>query len=1176
MMRFLKINALNFTKKQFFLIIQIVLIQVLIVSSVFSQDSQRKVTLKITNATLEQIFKDLESSSGYQFRYTDKIMTHDRKFSYNFSNTSIDNVLSKVSADAGFEYKIGNGTVSVKLLEKKKISGKITDNQTGEPLIGVTVRIKDTAEGVISDLDGNYALEVYPSDIIQFSFVGFDIQEATAGNRGILDVALTTSSVKLEEIVVTAIGIERDTRALGYSVTKIERDNITRSGSPNLATTLAGKVPGMQLTRSSGVLGSSRIILRGESSLDFNNNRALVVIDGVPVTNDQNGDGERSYLGAVVDYGDGLSTLNPDDIENISVLKGPTAAGLYGSQAANGVIMITTKSGKYDQKLKVTLRSNTSFQRVNRWLPRQLQFGSGNRSENDYYSFRDSPDGRNNKNGHSWGPKFLGQSFYQYNAPHTAIYDPDRRDEIWEYEVGGQTPWVPYEIEQSFYETGVTQTTGISLDAGNSNAYFRGSVDYLTNSYIMPNTGYERFNLALSSGVKVGKSRFSTKINYAKQTSDNLPAEGYDRQNAHYQVFWLNANDNLQWFRDNQWFAGQENIQQDRVTGLSANPYWILYNSINTLDKDRVFGKLQFDHDISDDFKITARSGIDFYTELRTRERAWSEPRNRSGRYNEHTLRTLLINTDVLLSKNWSLQDFDIKGTVGFNHFYRDGNSMFADTQGSRNGDKGLRIPGVFNIANSIDDPTVLPGRNQEENYSFYGLFSGSYRDMIYLDITGRNEQTSTLPKGNNAYFYPSAALAIDLTEAFDIGFKPLSYLKLRASAAQVGSDTRPYRLDRYYSVSNNINGGYSNPSTLPNPELKPETTNAIEFGLDVHFFNHRLNLDATVYRSVTKDQILTLPVDPGSGYLNALMNAGSVSNKGIEFQLDATPFKTPNFSWNINANWSANKGRLEELVPGIIDTYIIGSYVGSRVLIKADPGEELGRIYGKGYDRHEGQIIFKDGLAQRDNEEDFLGNVFPDWRAGLINSVRYKNFSLSFQFDYQRGGKAYSITHFLMNYTGKSDKTVLGRESGAPFESGAEYDVASGQWLQNSEDRFGVIGNGVMWDEESGQYVKNTVSAGAPYYYNSMYERDQIEGNVHETTFLKLRDVRIEYRLPPIWAFKGGSLALFGNELFVWTDFPAYDPELFVADDGALTPGLDGVGSPSTRTFGVDLKLTF
>ena len=244
--------------------------------------------------------------------------------------------------------------------------------------------------------------------------------------------------------------------------------------------------------------------------------------------------------------------------------------------------------------------------------------------------------------------------------------------------------------------------------------------------------------------------------------------------------------------------------------------------------------------------------------------------------------------------------------------------------------------------------------------------------------------------------------------------------------------------------------------------------------------------------------------------------------------------------------------------------------------MIKADPGEELGRIYGKGYDRYQGQVIFEDGLAQRDNEEDMLGNVFPDWRAGLINSIRYKKFRLSFQFDYQHGGKAYSITHFLMNYTGKSDKTVLGRESGAPFESGSEYDMASGQWIQNTEGRFGVIGDGVMWDEEKGEYVKNTVSAGAPYYYNSMYERDQIEGNVHETTFLKLRDVRIEYQLPAIWAFKGGSLALFGNELFVWTDFPAYDPELFVADNGALTPGLDGVGSPSTRSFGVDLKLTF
>ncbi|TRX59140.1 SusC/RagA family TonB-linked outer membrane protein [Fulvivirga sp. M361] len=1152
-----------------------VVILLLVGFSGYAQNSEQ-ITLEVKNASLERIFNQLERQSGYQFGYGDVVISDQRKFSLDYTDATLKDILDELSRQSGFEYRLSNRKVSVKFPEKRKVTGKVTEAETGEPLVGVTVLIKGSTQGTITDLDGNYNLMTFPKTTLQFSFVGFETEETEVGNRSAINVTLRSSSVNLEEIVVTAIGIERETRALGYSITKVDSDDVSRSGNPNLATALAGKVPGLQLTRSSGAMGSSRIVLRGESSLDLDNNRALIVIDGVPVTNDQNGDGEQSYLGAVVDYGDGLSALNPDDIENVTVLKGPTAAGLYGSQAANGVIMITTKSGQFDQKLRVTLRSTTSFQQVNRWLPRQKMFGSGNRSERDYYSFRDSPDGGNTKNSHSWGPKYMGQNFYQYNSPHTAVYDPDRRNEIWEYEVGGQTPWQPYDIERDFYETGFTQVTGVSVDAGNSSAYFRGSLDYLTNEYIMANTGYERLNLSISSGVKVGKSQFSTKINYVNQTSDNLPAEGYDRQNAHYQVFWLNSNDNLAWFRDNLWFDGQENIQQDRVTGLSANPYWILQNSINTLDKDRVFGKLQFDHEIAEDFKITARSGIDFYTELRTRERAWSEPRNRFGKYNEQSLKTLLLNTDIFLSKKWKLNTLELTGTAGFNHFYKDGNDMFADTGGSNNGDRGLRIPGVFNIANSIDDPIVRPGRNQEENYATYGVVSANYRDMIYLDITGRNEWTSTLPKGNNSYFYPSAALAVDVTEALKLDFRPLSYLKLRASAAQVGSDTRPYRLDRYYAVSNSVTGGYSNPSTLPNPALKPETTNSVELGLDLHLFDHRLNFDATFYRSVTKDQILTLPVDSGSGYLNALMNAGSVSNRGIELQLGAKPFNSSSFGWDITANWSANRGKVEELVPGVIDTYIIGRYVGSRVLIKAEPGEQLGRIYGKGYDKHEGQIIFKDGLAQRDNDEDYLGNVFPDWRAGIINSIRYKNFRLSFQFDYQHGGNAYSITHFLMNYTGKSDKTVLGRESGAPFESGAEYDMAAQQWIQNADGRFGVIGDGLMWDEDAGGYVKNTVSAGAPYYYNSMYERDQIEGNVHETTFLKLRDLRLEYQIPALWMFKGGTFAVFGNELFIWTDFPSYDPELAVANNGSLTPGLEAVGSPSTRTFGVDIKLTF
>ena len=1037
--------------------------------------------------------------------------------------------------------------------------------------MGVTILVKGSTQGTITNLDGNYRITADTNDTLLYSFVGYQTIEQMVGNRSQLDITMSVAATDLNEVVVTALGIERETRDLGYSVTKVENETIINGGNPNLATALAGKVPGMQLNRSSGVLGSSRIVLRGEASLNLGNNRALVVIDGVPVTNDQNGDGETSYLDAAVDYGDGLSAINPENIEDITVLRGASAAALYGSQAANGVIMITTKSGRFNQDLTVDVRHSTSLQQVNRWLPRQHLFGSGNRSENDYYAFRDTPDPERprNRNGHSWGPMFMGQNFYQYNSPHTAVYDPELRDEIWEFVPGGQTPWRSHEIEQNFYETGITHSSGVAVSAGNDNAYFRGSADYLTNTYIMPNTGYDQFNLSLSSGIRTGNSKFSAKINYINQASGNLPAEGYDRQNAHYQVFWLNANEDLNWYRDKLWLDGQEDVEQNQIGALQSNPYWILYNSINTLDKDRVFGNIQFDHNFTETLKLTARSGVDFYTELRTRERAWSEPRNQFGNYRESTLKRLQLNTDVILTQNWSLSNFAVNGTLGFNHRYADGNGFSAEA-GS------LIIPGVFNLANAEQDPTVVNSRRQQEFVSAYGLVNVIYKDMVFLDITARNDWTSTLPVENNSYFYPSVALAVDATEMFGFSTTAFPYLKLRASAAQVGADTDPYRLDRYYQQSGVIDGAFSNPNVRPNPELKPETTNSVEAGFDAHFLDRRLNLDATVYWAETKDQILSMPVDPASGYEFALLNAGAVSNRGIELQLTAKPFYTNRFSWDITANWSANRNRVEELVPGVIDTYILGSYVGSRVLVKAEPGQELGGIYGKGYDKHNGQIIFNEGLAQRDNDEDYLGSVFPDWRGGIINTLRYRNFSLSFQFDYQHGGNAYSITHFLMNYTGKAEKTVYGRESGAPFPSGSEYDMATGQWIQNDEGRFGVIGDGVMLDEESGEYVPNTVSAGAPYYYNSMYERDQIEGNVHETTFLKLRNVRIAYNLPAFWGLSGGQIALFGNELFIWTDFPSYDPELSVVNNGALTPGLESTGSPSTRMIGVDLRVTF
>nr|WKN35638.1 SusC/RagA family TonB-linked outer membrane protein [Tunicatimonas sp. TK19036] len=1136
------------------------------------------ISLHFDESSLAKAFRVIEAQTDFRFAYSERNVNVRRKISIKAENKSVREVLLEISRQTQLSFKQINQNILVKPHQGEeqvsvsafvRVSGTVTD-EAQNPIPGVNVNVEGTTIGTITDIDGNFNLDV-PDDAEQliFSFVGYETVEQPINGRSTIQVTLREDTRSLNEVVVTALGIERETRDLGYSVTKLENQEITRGGNQNLATAMAGKIPGLQLTRSTGPLGSSRIVLRGEASLNMENNRALIVIDGVPVTNDQNGDSESSYLGAPVDYGDGLSALNPEDIADITVLRGASAAALYGSQAANGVVMITTKSGKFNQDLTVNLRHTTSFQQVNRWLPRQHMFGSGNRSESDYYAFKDSPDGPQNRNGHSWGPKFMGQNFYQYDSPHTAVYDPERREELWEFEPGGQTPWLSHEVEQNFYKTGVTKSTGISVEAGNNNAYFRGSVDYLDNDYIMANTGYNRFNLALSSGVRTGKSRFSTKINYVKQASDNLPAEGYDRQNAPYQVFWLNANDDTQWYKDKLWLDGQEDVQQNQIAAITANPYWILYNSLNTLDKDRIFGKLQFDHDFTNTLKLTARSGIDFYTELRTRERAWSEPRNQFGNYQESTLKAMLLNTDVILSQNWSLGSVNLNGTLGFNHRYANQNSMSAEAQ-------GLIIPGVFNIANAEQDPLVSPSRRQEEQVGVYGVINANYKDMIYLDVTGRNDWTSTLPQNNNSYFYPSAALAVDATEMFDISSSVLSYLKLRASVAQVGSDTDPYRLDRYYVTSTAINGGYSNPSTRPNAGLKPEMTSSVEFGFNAHFLEHRLNLDATFYKSETKNQILNMPVDPASGYLSALMNAGAVSNRGIELQLTAKPIYTPNFTWDIAGNWSANRGRVEELVPGIIDTYILGSYIASRVLVKAEPGEQMGRIYGKGYDKHNGQIIFKDGLAQRDNDEDYLGNVFPDWRAGIINTVRYKNFHLSFQFDYQQGGRAYSITHFLMNYTGKAEKTVYGRESGAPYESGAEYDMASGAWIQNEDGRFGVIGDGVMLDEESGEYVPNTVSAPAPYYYNAMYERDQIEGNVFETTFLKLRNLRLAYDLPAFWRLKGAQVAVYGNELFIWTKFPAYDPEQSVVDNGTLTPGLEATGSPSTRTVGIDLKVTF
>ena len=1034
------------------------------------------------------------------------------------------------------------------------LSGTVKDVQ-GSPMPGVAVLIKGTTLGVVTQNDGTYSLSMGQADkdaVLVFSFLGFKTQELKWNGKTVIDVTLEEERQELEGVVVTALGIKREEKGLGYSTQTVTEKMMSDATPTNWASALVGKVAGANiLSTSSGPISSARITLRGDASLNIDGNNALIVLDGVPLNSQMTGDGSNSYGAGgggdvPVDYGNGIADINPDDIASIQVLKGATAAALYGSRAANGVMLVTTKSGVNKKKkyLGVTFNSNSSFDRVLHWPEFQEEYGQGdlktNASGKLYYSYGDSEDGAASGNvALSFGPKLDGSLYYQY--------DPETQ------QMGTvRTPWVKRNHRKAFWQTGYTLVNSIAIDGSAEKSAVRLSLTYTKNEWIMPNTGFNRIAVSGSFQNQVtDKLRVSAKVNYVKRQSDNLPATGYNNSSIPYFMILTNPSVDVRWYQQ-RWVKGKEGREILRpFSPWLDNPYVIAYECLNPMEKHGVVATGSIIYEFSPKWELMIRSGIDLSFDTREMIRPYGLKNFPKGYYQQQDVFSYENNTDVLLTyRNQLSNSFNLSVSVGANRMDNKYKMQQAYV-------KDLITPGVYKLSNGVAAPiTTFTERNKRVN-SVYGTATLSYANKIFLDVTGRNDWSSTLPSGNNSFFYPSVSTSFILSDLLRLP-EQISFAKLRASWAQVGNDTDPYKTAKYYNTSA-FPGSASVSPTLYNARFKPEISNSIEVGLDWRMFKQRFGLDLAFYNNITRNQILDVPMDQTTGYTKATMNSGKVRNRGIELQLDGTPVKTKNFTWNSTFTWAKNYNKVLSLAAGLTDGQTIAYTGGTNCALIAKVGGSIGDIYGYKLKRApDGQVVWKDGITARTTEFEYVGNAYPAWKAGFSNEFSYKNFRVSILFDGQWGGIVYSQTHHKMTEHGTLKHTLKYR--GNP--------------------NFEVVGEGVMLDER-GQYVPNNVPISVSKYYADYWRRANVETNSFDASFLKLREARIEYTIPSAGLNKIGierlTLALYGRNLAMWTkDFPVYDPEVATLNNGTIVPGSEMGQLPSTRTMGFNLTLKF
>ncbi len=1119
------------------------------------------ITLAKSNISLSELFKEIKKQSGYDFVYKHDLLSKGKKVSIDVKNKPLREVLEESFSDQPFTYLIESRTVIVSpkpltpqmqaSQPRPVISGRVVDTDN-KPLEGISVSDQNGIVLGTTNPAGEYTVRINDrSSSLVFSGIGFQKQEQPINNRTTISIVLQRSVEELNEVVVTALGIKREEKALGYAITKIDSSELTDAPSGNWLDALSGKVPGLNMVRSNGgPTGSNKVILRGENNLT-GENEALIVVDGVVLNTSS---GRRTATGGnaagpedgvqPTDFGSGINDLNPEDIESVTVLRGPGASALYGQRGANGAIIITTKSGSGKRKTAVpsiTFTSNASFEEANRWPDLQYEYGQGLNGAATY-SY-----GTNSGTSLTWGPRFNGQSFIQY--------DPETQ------QAGtAPTPWVPYRNQiREFFETGRTITNSLSINGNIKNTNYRLSATHGRNNWIIPNTGYERTHISLSANSKItSKLDLSVKANYTNKLSDNLPGMGYGNQSVMYwYVFWV-PNGDINWLR-NYWVKDKEYEElHDIFTTAPENPYAISYEFINGSNRDGITGNVQANYTFSKEWSLQVRGTLDQSDDDRHQKRPWTAARLPLGSYRTQDINIRETSADLLLKYDKQLNtDIQVTASAGgsmlSNYYYK--NEIRAD---------GLTEPNVYRFDNAAYDLVTIPDTARFNINSLYALFSASYRNYLFLDLTGRQDWSSILAtpirKDNVGFFYPSANLSFVASDYFNMP-NAFNLAKLRLSLSQTGSGgVTPYLTAYAYPLAADgiyPDGSLHNPTVLPNPDLKPLKTTTFEIGADLRMFKNRLGLDVAWYSGNTRNQILNRIVDRSSGYTRQIINAGQVDNTGLEIALNGTLVQSKDFRWKAFSTFSTNKNKIVSMAEQDSTVILRTSAVGGAQIV-ARVGGSMGDMYGIGFQRSpDGQVIYDaaSGLAQMTSEPIYLGNTIPRYKASIGSEFTIRQFRLKVLFDGQQGGVAHSYTHGRLADFGKLTSTLPGRYSG-------------------------IIGNGVVQNPDGTFSPNTTITRDITTFYNFTMGTANAEGATYKTDFIKFREARLDYALPksvlaPL-KLSRASIGIYGRNLLIWSTWPMFDPEFGTLAGTDIIQGFEVGQFPSTRTYGFNLVVGF
>ncbi len=1017
------------------------------------------------------------------------------------------------------------------------IQGTVTDGN--EPIIGASVMVKGKNQGAVTDTDGHFTLDVAPGTELVISYLGYQPKtvKATAGMK----VTLSEDSKNLKEVVVTALGIKRDRKALGYGLSEIKGEELTKAKETNVINSLAGKVAGLVVQNTAGgTSGSTRVLLRGNTEMT-GNNQPLYVVDGVPLDNTNFGSAGQA---GGYDLGDGISAINPDDIETMTVLKGPAASALYGSRASHGVILITTKKAAKD---RVSVEYNGSFtmdKQLAKWDNVQQIYGMGNGGQ-----YLDTTTSGTNM---SWGPK--------------------ADDYLVKYFDGKQRPFQIWPDNTSnFFRTGLTaqNTAVLSVSSGKTGVRF--SMTDMRNKDILPNTHMSRDNFNLRATTSAGPVDFDFTANYTRENVKNRPALGDSQSNVGKNLMTLASTYNQAWLRTYQnadgTYANWNGLDQ-----YNKNPYWDLYKNKNTSAKDvfRFTGKAIWN--IAEGLKLQGTVGTDINNMTFDDFVAKTTPGQAAGSLTNQVFHNRTLNAELLLLYNHSWGDFDLNATFGGNIFKVDNKTYTM---------KGLnqQMMNLETIMN-YSEQHVQQDTYKKQINSLYGSASLGYKHTYYLEGTLRGDKSSTLPLNHNTYVYPSVSGSMVFSE-FIKNKRIISFGKLRASWAKVGSDTDPYQLALNYATAKYSYPGFTigmiNNYTQPNKDLKPTMTSSYELGLEMKFFNYRMGLDITYYNQNSRDQIIRLASSSTSGYANRLINAGEIQNRGVEIALNGRALQLKDFAWDLGVNFSKNNNKVKKLVDGM-DYFELEKATWCGVSVGAEVGQNYGSIVGKDFKRNaDGQVIINSetGMPIVDDKTHVLGNASWDWTGGWYTTFSYKNFRLSASFDVKVGADLFSMSMRSAYQTGKAKETLAGREEWYQSE---EARLAAGktiaEWRAEGKAR-GYVVPGVI-EQADGTYKTNDIPVNPEAYWKSAADNAP-SMFIYDNSYVKCREITCGYTFPEkmLGSFVKGLTVSFvaRNPFIVWKNIPNIDP-----DSGYNTSGLGlEYGSlPSRRSYGLNVNVKF